>query len=218
MTRRRAGPFEAHLRDAIGLNRERAPRYAALSSGASRSISRSLIAAEWLLLPVARWFDRRAAPYECAGIPLMQDCFVPMSGVPPFAVSCPCPSEPVPPAPATPFRTRRRIRSAFRTGSFPAAAGAIEAELRVLEAAPGHAMLRHLLESARRIATVAPGHIARAEILGLPSPALLLSRLLLLHLLGLETAALLDRRAHLLQRQGIPILAQDLPPIPARPA
>lgn len=217
MTRRIAGPFEAHLRDAIALNRERAPRYAALSHGASMSISRSLIAAEWLLLPVARWFDRRAAPYERAGIPLMQDCFVPMSDVPPFMASRPWPPAASPPAPATPSRSRRRIRSAFRNGSFAAAADAVEDELRVLAAAPGHAMLRHLLESARRIATVAPAHVSAAEVQGLPSPAPLLGRLLLLHLLGLETAMRLDRRAHVLQRQGIPILEQDLPPIPARP-
>ena len=217
MSRRSAGPFEAHLRDAIALNRERAPRYAALSRGASRSISRALIAAEWLLLPLARWFDRRAAPYERAGIPLMQDCFVPMSGAPPLADSRPWPAV-VRPAPATPALIRRRIRSAFRIGSFPAAADAIEAELRVLEAAPGNAMLRHLLESARRIAAVAPGHVKSATLQGMPSPAPLLTRLLLLHLIGLNAATLLDRRAHLLQRQGIPILAQDLPPIPARPA
>src|SRR5215207_3680309 len=80
----RVGPFEHHLREAIALNRERAPRYAALSDGASRPISRGLIAAEYLLLPVARWFDRRAASYHRAGIPLLEDLFVPMALTPAF--------------------------------------------------------------------------------------------------------------------------------------
>ena len=52
--------FERHLREAIALNRERAPKYAAISGGATRPISRALISAELALLPVARWFDAAA--------------------------------------------------------------------------------------------------------------------------------------------------------------
>lgn len=214
---RTVGAFEAHLREAIALNRERAPRYAALSHGESRRISRWLIATEWLLLPVARWLDHRAAPYERAGIPLMQDCFVPMSDAPAFAESSPWPSPALQPVPVRPAQIRHRVRSALRTGSFTSAAGAIGQELRALDAAPGNHMVRHLLESARRIATVAPRHIRRSTDYALPSPARLLTQLLELHLLGFEAAAFLDRQAHPLQRRGIPILAQDLPPIPARP-
>ena len=82
-----AGPFEQHLRDAIALNRARAPRYAALSQGASIAISRRLIRAERLLLPVAWVFDRWARPYHEAGVALLTDVFESMDQVPPFVAA-----------------------------------------------------------------------------------------------------------------------------------
>jgi hypothetical protein len=50
---------------------------------------------------------------------------------------------------------------------------------------------------------------------GMPSPEPLLSILLRAHLWGLGPAGALDRRARPIQQRGIPILVQDLPPIPA---
>ena len=211
----RAGPFEHHLREAIALNRARAPRYAALSAGASRPISHGLIAAEYLLLPVARWYDRQAAPYHRAGIPLLEDLFVPMSLAPAFGsvrlVSDDAPSGPGP----RPAAIRRRVGRAYREGAFAGAASAIAGELAALAVVP-HAdcLVRHLLESAHRLATLAPDHLARCDERGLPSPAPLLARLFSFHLWGLTPAAALDRRARPLQARGIAILAQDLPPIP----
>ena len=213
----RVGPFEHHLKEAIALNRERAPRYAALSAGASRPISRGLITAEYLLLPVARWFDRRAAPYHRAGIPLLEDLFVPMALAPAFGsvrlTSDDRPSQSGPNAAAI----RRRVGRAYTEGAFAGAASAIADELTALAVAP-HAdcLVRHLLESAHRLATLAPDHVARSEERGLASPAPLLARLLRLHLWGLTSAAALVRRARPLHARGVAILAQDLPPIPIR--
>jgi hypothetical protein len=206
-------PFEHHLQDAIALNRERAPRYAALSNGASRPISRALIAAEWMLLPVARWFDRQAAPYHDAGIPLLESLFVPMAGAPAFGSIQPVndaeSSGPVP----HPRAIRRHVRRAYRAEAFPGAASALAGELALL-APQENWLVRHLLESAHRLVTLAPDHIVRCRERGLPSPAPLLARLLRLHLWGLAPAAALDRRARPLHARGVPILAQDLPPIP----
>jgi hypothetical protein len=206
-------PFEHHLQDAIALNRERAPRYAALSSGTSRPISRALIAAEWMLLPVARWFDRQAAPYHADGIPLLESVFVPMAGAPAFgSVQLVSDAEPSGPAPR-PAAIRRRVRRAYRAAAFPGAASALAGELALL-APHGNWLVRHLLESAQHLATLAPDHIERCQERGLPSPVPLLARLLRLHLWGLAPAAALDRRARPLHARGVPILAQDLPPIP----
>lgn len=142
--------------------------------------------------------------------------FVPMSGAAPFH-----PRHPVPrgasarPAPR-PAAIGRRVSAAYRRRSFPAAADAIEAELAALAAYPEeYALLRHLLESARRVAELAPVHAALAVEHGLRSPEWLSSILLRLHLWGLVLAAVLDRRARPLQARGIAILAQDLPPIPS---
>lgn len=208
------GAFEHHLREAIALNRDRAPRYAELTAGRSRRVSRALIASELVLLPVARWFDRRAAPYEQAGVPLMSSLFVPMAGAAPFAPHRPVVQGRGAPRPNV-TAIRRRAVAAFADGSFAAAAAVLDAELGRLDANPAtDCMVRHLLESARRIAVLAPVHADAARGAGLRDPLPLLGQLLRMHLWGLASGAMLDRWARPLQLEGIPILAQDLPPIP----
>lgn len=212
------GPFELHLREAIALNRDRLPRYAARSDGASLPVSRTLIRSERLLLPLARRVDRRAARYHDAGIPLLHDLFVSMENTPPFGSS-----EPVDlPAAYHPPQARplsRAISGAYRADGY---AGALPVIARALDDLTAHpevdAMLRHLLESMRRLATVAPRHAEQARALGLPSPHRLLGLLFRAHLGGFGFAARLDRRARPLQVRGIPIIARDVPPIPAEPA
>jgi hypothetical protein len=213
-----AGPFEKHLRDALALNRKRADSYAELSAGASRPISRTLIAAELVLLPVARWFDYHATPYHAAGIPVLETLFVPIATVPAMSTSRNrLPGD----RHSTCLRAadiRRHVGSAYRCGSFAAAATALDIELATLRDDPHfNCLVRHLLESAHRLACLAPAHLALARERGLASPSTLLGQLLWLHLWGLTAAAALDKRARPLQEQGIAILEQDLPPIPGAP-
>lgn len=210
-----AGPFERHLRDAIALNRERAPRYAELSRGTSQGISTALIGAELALLPVARWFDAAARPYHAAGIPLLEEVFVPMSNAPAFEESRLMSAAAHVVSFKRPRAIRLRVRRAYREGSFNAAAEVLEDELALLAVEPEtNCLLRHLLESAYRLALLAPTRVTQAQARGLRSPAPLLGRLLALHLWGLRAANALDRRALPLQRRGIAILTQDLPRIP----
>jgi hypothetical protein len=215
------GPFEQHLRDAIALNRARAPRYAALSGGQSLAITRRLVLAERALLPVAWWFDRRAAAYHAAGIPLLEELFVSMEGAPAFAADAARPagaSTSMPGGAARAAAVRQRVLAAYRARGFDGAADALDAELAALAADPAtDCLLRHLLESARRLAALAPVQIRMARERGLASPRWLLALLLRLHLRGLAAAAALDARAWPLQARGIGILARDLPPIPAPP-
>jgi len=212
-----AGPFEQHMLDAIALNAERAPRYAALSGGASLAISRRLILAERAFLPAARWFDRRATPWRRAGIPMLEEILVAMEGAPAFAPSGPpiiaAASGPPPAA------VRQRVLARYRQGGFEAAAAALEIEIASLAAEPGaDCLARHLLESAHRLTMLAPGYLRLADERGLASPRWLLALLLRLHLWGLGAASDLDARARPLQARGIPILARDLPPISVAPS
>ncbi|HEV2147105.1 MAG TPA: hypothetical protein VGR37_06865, partial [Longimicrobiaceae bacterium] len=104
---------------------------------------------------------------------------------------------------------------ALARDGFGGAAAALGAELAALEATPCcHCMLRHMLESMLRVATLAPVHAARAEEAGMRSTAGLSRLLLRLHLLALSDAAKLDVLAAPIQARGIPILCQDVPPIP----
>jgi hypothetical protein len=208
------GPFELHLREAIALNRERAPLYARLSEGRSRAISRSLILQERLLLPVARWFDGRAEPYHRAGVPLLGDAFVSMDRTPAFAA----PGHPLPAPPRLRPNGRhlaRAVRAALRGEGLPAAERIMRREIETLSAEPRvsrHAATHARIHPPDRRAR--PHHERMASDRGLPSPRPISLRILRLHLRGFPAAVRLDRRAEPLQRRGIPIIVNDVPPIP----
>jgi len=209
--------FAGHLEEALHLNRERMPLYARLTGGESVRISRRLIRYERLALPLARWVDRRARPYNARGIGVVADDFVPMSGTPEFrerSAEPPLPLSAFRPADAR--RMRRALAGALKSDGFAGVAAALRAELEALEGVPCyHCMLRHLLESMLRVATLAPAHAARAEAAGLRSTAGLSRLVLRLHLFTLADAAKLDALAAPIQARGIPILCQDVPPIAA---
>ena len=212
------GPFEQHLRDALALNQKRAPRYAALSQGASIPISRKLILAERLLLPVAWAFDRWAHPYHEAGIPLLTDVFESMDRVPPFVASQAGSSE-KPRLRTSAKRLRGAVQRAWRTEGFAGASRVLDRARLALAAQPCfNCMVRHLAESALRVANVAEQYTERAQEAGLPSPRLLYSLLLRMHLWGFGLAAWLDDGAAPLQAAGLPILCQDVPTISPYPA
>lgn len=210
------GHFERHIREAIELNRRRAPLYAETSAGVSLVISRRLIRRERFILPLARWLDRRAEPYERMGIPIMGEIFVDMASAPAYSSrqSFPPPhlSSPLPAALA------RRLRRTYSAEGFPGTTRMLHAEVERLDADRGYwCMTRHLLESARRVCSCAERHRLAAAGAGMPSPEWMHRLLLRLHLAALGDAARLDTRALPLQRDGIPILCRDLPPIPPHP-
>jgi hypothetical protein len=209
--------MERHLREAVALNRERMPLYDSLSGGRSRGISRRLIWTERLALAAAWYVDWRARTFQREGIRIVCDDFVPMAHTPAFR---PRAADPPPPlsafVPADARRIRRAVERAQRRGGFPAASAVLERELEALHGMPAyHCMVRHLLESALRISNQAPRYAAEARARGLAGSPEGLSRTLLdLHLLSLGEAAKLDARAAPLQAEGIPIICQDVPPIP----
>ena len=169
--------------------------------GSPGSPTRALIAGEYLLLPVARWFDRRAAPYHRAGIPLLEALFVPMAGAPAFgSVVLASDGEPSGPGPR-PAAIRRRVGRAYRGGAFPGAASALAVELDTLAAAPQRdCLVRHLLESAtvRRIA-----HITGAQTRGDRGARALMTSLLALNCpVGPGACATLMARRALHARRG----------------
>ncbi|HST57288.1 MAG TPA: hypothetical protein VLK84_01295 [Longimicrobium sp.] len=209
--------MERHLREAAAINKARMPLYDSLSGGRSRGISRRLIWTERLGVVAAWYIDLRARRFQRAGIRIVCDDFVPMAHTPAFQ-----PRAPDPPPPLADFvradasGIRREVERAQRLGGWAAASAVLEREIEALAMTPAyHCMLRHLLESALRISNQAPRYAAEAEARGLSASPEDLSRALLdLHLLSLGDAAKLDARAAPLQAEGIPILCQDVPPIP----
>lgn len=207
--------MEIHLREAAHLNRQRMPLYSALTGGRSRGISRRLIWTERLAIPVAWYVDWRARKFLRAGVRVTCDDFVPMAHTPDFRERIADPPPLSSFTPSDPRRIRRTIGEAYRSGGFPGASTAIEREIHPLQTTPVfHCMVRHLLESALRISNQASVYEAQARERGVRSPGGVSRLMLTLHLSTLGEAATLDRRAAPLQAEGIPILCQDVPPIP----
>ena len=208
-----------HLEEAIALNQERLPRYAALTQERSRPVSEALIGLEEGLLVVADYLDSWSLPYQKKGIPLMCAEFVSMHEVPAFSERFSFPPHLLSDFVAEDHQALRdRLDAAFDDSGFQGLSQAASLELVRLEAWPGfHCMLRHLLESLVRAANLAPGHVEQALALGLASPEDISKNLILALLVGLEDGALLDAQAAPLQAEGLPIICQDVPEIPAWP-
>jgi hypothetical protein len=213
---RSVGPFEAHIREALHLNRQRARYYAAITNGASNVVFRRYIFSERAVLPAAAWFDRRSAPYHAAGVPLLSSVFVSMGAVPDLTGAI----EPRHDDGWSPdvVRIVRNLRSAFRRGGFCKLAQASDECLQTLADRPWRdCMLRHQVESLRRVANVSPINVRHSISLGLASPEPLLNQLVRFHLQGVRLAPWLDKPALPLQVSGVAVLANDLPHIPPWP-
>lgn len=210
------GGLAAHLREAITLNRERLPRYARLSGGATRGLSRALIISEHMILPFGLIVDLWAGWFQRRGIPIGRLEFMPMSRAPEFKErfpqGWPRPSLYIPLAGGA---IALRLKSAWKSHGFGGLERQAAEEIGVLAPSPHYyAMTRHLLESLRRIAALAPLHERLAKESGVPSTRRLSAWMAWTHLPLFRGSARLDAASAPIQAQGIPFLIQDLPAIP----
>ncbi len=191
-----------------------------MSGGRSRKLSQMLIATELASLPVAWYLEWYAQEFRDAGIPLLELDFVDMKLAPKFS------SEKLPPIPASvPYRAvpraawKKEIDRLVKAEDFAGLHGQLEGWVKELGQEPRfHVMVRHVLESAARIAWLAPQYEKLAKEKGLKSSPLWISkRMLYLHAQSLWISDQLDSLAMPMQRDGIPILLNDVPPIRTRP-
>ncbi len=191
-----------HLWQAIQVNLARLPAYARLTQGRSLPLSCALIGLELSSLPLALLVDALARPLNRQGSMVVQEDFVDLE-LQPFLAAYQAP-ETVEPADLA------RVADRTRVGTFHELALACEAELEQLGDPRCHCMVRHMLESLLRIANNAPEHARQGD-------SSWLSWLLIeAHRTLLPVAGWLDRLAAPLQKEGVPILFQDLPGIPPR--
>ena len=211
--------FHRHIRDAIRINRQRRPVYGAMAGGPARRASDLLIRTEYLCLPFAAVFDRRARRFNEAGIPIVQDDFVSMEGIrdphdPPRYTGRAWQGE---------FAAlggqlndyKRSLAGRAKALDFDRAAGDTAQMLtavaeRETRCEAHFAMVWHLLES---IGLAAVNAIRFAEQSSGETRSL--SRdLLLFEARGMRTAVTLDRRAQEVHALGVGIIVNDLPAIP----
>jgi len=74
-------PFTGHVREAIEVNKARQKYYADISKGATSKVSLLYTSLEYSLFPITFVFDRWAQKFRSAGIPVLAEDFVPMSGI-----------------------------------------------------------------------------------------------------------------------------------------
>ncbi len=207
-----------HLREAIALNKARAPLYAQISQGRTRTLSRRLILAEYCLLPVAWWVDAWDGLWARRGLPVLDRAFAEMSAAPAFRETFP---ETVSDQPFQPLEISGQIqalRQTIQEARFEDIVDQATTLLETLHTQPRyHRMTFHVVESLRRLAWLAQSSAAEAKARGLRPPLRLLRVMLQGHLWLLPRAQRLDRDAAPLQAEGIPFLYYDLPPIPADP-
>ncbi|MCE7870457.1 hypothetical protein DYH09_08795 [bacterium CPR1] len=191
-----------HLWKALQINLGRLPAYARLTQGRSLPLSCALIGLELSILPLALVVDALARPLNRRGSMVVEEDFVDLE-LQPFLASYEAP-ETVQPADLA------RVADRTRVGTFRELALACEGELEQLGDPRCQCMLRHMLESLLRIANNAPQHARQGD-------SSWLSWLLIgAHRALLPVAGWLDRLAAPLQKEGVPILFQDLPAVPPR--
>lgn len=205
-----------HLREAMVLNREREPLYAELSQGQSREVTEGLLRMERKLLLTAPLADLWAAPYQAAGIPLLCQDLISMSETPSFVAMNPAGPDAFSNfIPADVAALEIQLNQFYSDRAYEDLADYLDHEIEKLEKAPRYnCLVKHMLESIRRMAVLTPQHAQKAKDLGWISPEIL-SRLVLKTNIGLLQASLdLDIMAAPLQAKGVQIICQDVPAIP----
>ncbi len=205
-----------HVLEAIALNKQRKPVYMQLSQGRSQSVSDAMLRMEnWLLLTTP-FADAWAVPFQAKGIPVLCEDFVSMLLVPAFKAQ-----NPEGPDSLYNFQQpdieiiKDRLLTLYKAKSYIDIAEYADWLVQRLDQAPRYnCLVKHMLESIHRIATLTPVHARNAQESGmLISPEPLSRAILKSHILLLDESAKIDALAAPLQAEGLPIVCQDVPSI-----
>lgn len=205
-----------HISEAMELNKQRKPLYLKLSGGRSKIVSDKLIWMERKLSVAVPFADAWAAPYQAAGIPILCQDFISMSETPKFQAQNPEGTDSL-------HNYRRpdiaaiksRLLELYKAKSYLPLAHFADQQITDLEQKPRYnCMVRHLLESIRRMAALTPVHAQKSRAKNKVSSEFLSRTVLRSHIMLLEESAEIDRVAAPLQAEGLPIVCQDVPYIP----
>lgn len=207
--------MRTHLLEAIALNKERLPKYARLSDGKSIRFSKKLIRYERLSIPSALVFDYIGTRFQKRGIPFIKEEFIDMSFTPEFKDTFPAGihnEEQLILIDTTDLNKKLKVLT--KQKQWETIVSTCNDFLDQLEKQPQYyCMLKHLIESLRRTAYLAPKHDKLAKEKGIKSPIKYSTLLLKSHLFLIKTCKKLDEDCAFLHHQGIPFIYQDVPPI-----
>jgi hypothetical protein len=211
--------FVAHLREAIALNRSRREDYSARSERESRCTSRRLVFLEYLTIPFAARFDRRAREFNARGIGIVRDDFISMelvrpAGTPPVYTGRATTTQRK--ALSARLKTYRRALKASLARSDLAGVAILTAalldEVETLERTQGvhWAMTKHVLEQVGFATVNSIGYAEQSQ-----GETLDLSKDLIRQLsFGISRTPHLDHKAQEAHQHGAAIVVNDVPHIP----
>jgi hypothetical protein len=202
-----------HIREAITLNTERKPLYAKVSSNRSAAISTELMTMEWSMLASLPLIELPARAYQKKGIPILCLDVVSMSETPAFVERLDKPTSPFVPFDGLALSkslmtTRLQYDERKLEEQLVAALAELETNRRF------NCLARHFVESILRSVRLLPRYRAMSREQGLAEPNTILGTYINSQIASLAVASGIDHHAAPLQSEGIPILCNDVPPIP----
>lgn len=207
-----------HLLEAIEINKIRKPLYAKLSHNRSKKISNAMIAAERLSLMSSIPLDSISKYWIKRNVPVMVHEFMPMSLIPEFKEQFDNSDGILNIFPnINTKKMEKDLYQVYKTKDYEMLSKLADKFIQEMNTFSKHlCVVRHVLESIRRAAILTQMHIDRAAQNNVRSPEkfcryLLLSQIKIIHL-----SKPIDKWAHPIQKDGIPILFQDVPYIPAQ--
>lgn len=207
----------AHIQDAIQLNKKRAVVYSQLTNGQSEAVSKRLIRMETWLMFAVPFADGWAMPYQKAGVNILCDDFIDMSETPAFKAMNPNGKDNIANFKAVDVQPIIQDLDYLLDNNFYShLAKYADEQIQEMDKNPRYnCMVKHVLESIRRMAILAPRHNALAKKT-IKIPSITLSKIVLRnHINMLDTSSEIDVLAAPMQADGIQIVCQDVPYIPA---
>lgn len=205
-----------HVSEAMDLNKQRKTAYMKLSQGRSKDVSNALLWMEWKISLAAPLADAWSAYFQAKGIPIMCDDFVPISDTPAFQAQNPQGKDSL-----NNFRQpdvakiKEKLLEFHKARAYMQMAEYADAEIIELDRVPRYnCMVKHMLESVRRMAALTPVHAQKAQEQGIRSTEPLSRTVLKSHIMFLNESAKIDELAAPLQAEGLMIVCQDVPYIP----
>ena len=209
-----------HLKEAIEINQVRAPLYAKITNGESTRISNALLQSEKLSLTTSLAMDKTATYWQKRGIPVFVHEFISMGQTPIFTeqfsnmdgITSEFPHFPT-------DKVMNDLLHHLKSDDYANVSALTKNILEDLTITPKHlCLVRHLLESIHRGANLLPLHLEKTQEKNLFfSPKKLCHYLLWAQTVALKPSIRIDHWAHPIQRQGVPIIYQDIPYIPPMP-
>ena len=202
--------FTHHILESIKINQESSKYYKDLSDGKSNKVYKKLIAGEKASLKIAKSIDKKVQTYHQQGIDLLCQEFKDMI---PFEPSLKNPRVPnINPLSLQYFSFYKKINQAIKTNDENIIrTEALKVLIELHQSPPYHCFTRHIIESIYRFAYYVPLRKKQSEDKNLKDPKKILIKVMKLQLLALPFAQYIDKLSIPIQKQGIPMLCNELP-------